>query len=533
MTDSTVEVLCYWNGIILRIEMDLRYIGNNVEIEPIDVPIHMTFVVLLNMIYDIIGVDRHYQLVLKCRHPTEMNKFQPLVVRNDRTIARMLAVPSKYGMSSVQLFIEQAPNHYHLSNEMGHSTRLSAGDIDVDDENERDEEDDRDDAINTNEIHLPNDDENCCKKENIDLMMVQQVVECESTRYVNLEVGDRSNNPEVEFEVENISPVASPHGTQVNVSNDNLEATFAPVSYHMPLTQQFSNMDEAINCVDHSQLDSSFVSEYIETLVKAEMTITVPEQFDNTDSWTVVNETYSRWTEPNAYHRFCMRHLASNFNTKFKDKTLKDLMCRAAMESKVKKIISHMDTIGRINAEARNWLEQIPLQKWALSHDGGRRYRIMTTNMFEVFNGVLKDARNLPIIALVQLTFYWVNSYFTVRREHGANRLAWIKAKVVKAGSHEVLLYDHVAGRFHVKTKHSIGSSNTKPRTYHTWIPVVSYRLDHENTSVLTLQHRHRSSTIRVDPDMGSVLTCRHGFHFMSFIEWAMLRLIGLRFLHY
>ena len=99
MTDSTVEVLCYWNGTILR------YIGNNVEIEPIDVPIYTTFVVLLNMIYDIIGVDRHYQLLLKCRHPTKMNKFQLLVVRNDWTVARMLAVPSKYEMSSVQLFI--------------------------------------------------------------------------------------------------------------------------------------------------------------------------------------------------------------------------------------------------------------------------------------------------------------------------------------------------------------------------------------------------------------------------------------------
>ena len=105
MIDSIVEVLCYWNGTILRTKMDLRYIGNNVEIELIDVSIHMTFVVLLNMIHDIIGIDRHYQLVLKCRHPTEMNKFQPLVVRNDWTVARMLAVPSKYEMSSVQLFI--------------------------------------------------------------------------------------------------------------------------------------------------------------------------------------------------------------------------------------------------------------------------------------------------------------------------------------------------------------------------------------------------------------------------------------------
>ena len=102
----------------------------------------------------------------------------------------------------------------------------------------------------------------------------------------------------------------------------------------------------------------------------------------------------------------------------------------------------------------------------------------MTTNMSKVFNSVLKGARNLPITALVQLTFYQVNNYFIVRREHGVSRLASgekftqyidakIKAKVVKASSHEVVLYDHVEGRFHVKTRHSVGSSNRKPRTYH------------------------------------------------------------------
>ena len=82
------------------------------------------------------------------------------MVGNNRTIARMLVVSSKYGMSSVQLFIEQASNYYHLSNEMGHLTRLSAGDTDVDEENEIYEEDDRNDTIDTDEIHLPNDDEN-------------------------------------------------------------------------------------------------------------------------------------------------------------------------------------------------------------------------------------------------------------------------------------------------------------------------------------------------------------------------------------
>ena len=41
MTDSTVEVLCYLNGTILWTKTNLRYIGNNVEIEPIDMSIHM------------------------------------------------------------------------------------------------------------------------------------------------------------------------------------------------------------------------------------------------------------------------------------------------------------------------------------------------------------------------------------------------------------------------------------------------------------------------------------------------------------
>ena len=101
---------------------------------------------------------------------------------------------------------------------MGHFTWLLVGDIDVDEESERDEEDDRDDVIDTDEIHLLNDDKNCGQRETIDLVIVQQVVECESTRYVNLEVGDRSNDPEVEFEVESKSPIAFPHGTRVNIS---------------------------------------------------------------------------------------------------------------------------------------------------------------------------------------------------------------------------------------------------------------------------------------------------------------------------
>ena len=92
--------------------------------------------------------------------------------------------------------------------------------------------------------------------------------------------------------------------------------------------------------------------------------------------------------------------------------------------TKQRKFNRHMAIIRRINLKAQQWLETIPLEKWALSHDRGRKYGIMITNMSEVFNTVLKGAHSLPIIALVQLTYFWLNGYFVARKEQGANKLA-------------------------------------------------------------------------------------------------------------
>ena len=79
----------------------------------------------------------------------------------------------------------------------------------------------------------------------------------------------------------------------------------------------------------------------------------------------------------------------------------------------------------------------------------------MTTNMSEVFNSILKRGRSLPLTALVQLKFSRLNSYFVARREQGVDRLAsneqftlyvdaQIQGRVVKAGSMEIVLYDHI-----------------------------------------------------------------------------------------
>ena len=40
---------------------------------------------------------------------------------------------------------------------------------------------------------------------------------------------------------------------------------------------------------------------------------------------TIMNDAHFGWFEPYAYHRVCMRHLASNFMTRFKNKILKKI----------------------------------------------------------------------------------------------------------------------------------------------------------------------------------------------------------------
>ena len=50
------------------------------------------------------------------------------------------------------------------------------------------------------------------------------------------------------------------------------------------------------------------------------------------------------------------------------------------------------------------YLMKEDLDTWSQLHDGGYRYGAMTTNVSKCFNGVLKGARGLPIIAMVEFT---------------------------------------------------------------------------------------------------------------------------------
>jgi hypothetical protein len=91
-------------------------------------------------------------------------------------------------------------------------------------------------------------------------------------------------------------------------------------------------------------------------------------------------------------------------------------LCKVKEEKKFEVRLKELEKI--LNDDAKVWLlQQWPEKsKWALAFDdGGSRYKIMTTNISEVFNFVLKGIRALPVSGIVDYTFHKCNEYFVNR----------------------------------------------------------------------------------------------------------------------
>ena len=54
----TIPMICYYNGNILRIETNVKYVGNKAIIVPLNVPIDCTFEQLGDMIYSRTTIDK-------------------------------------------------------------------------------------------------------------------------------------------------------------------------------------------------------------------------------------------------------------------------------------------------------------------------------------------------------------------------------------------------------------------------------------------------------------------------------------------
>ncbi|CAN6290558.1 unnamed protein product [Urochloa humidicola] len=222
---------------------------------------------------------------------------------------------------------------------------------------------------------------------------------------------------------------------------------------------------------------------------------------------------------PDLQSRWCMRHMGANFYTKFKSKKLMDMFKKLCCQNQVGKFNALWEELDKLTSahvlemskkpltednnpstpglpplgdgldepgvrrrRGRNikcfshWIEAEPKEKWALLYDTyGARWGIMTSNLAEVYNWVIRGLRGLPLVAIVEGMLNGVVQYYRKRRLAAVAHCATVQTpyckkmyenlekSVGKAAHHIVVPFGNVDNRFQVtcRAKGGLGRETT------------------------------------------------------------------------
>uniref|UniRef100_A0A1S3X3S2 Protein FAR1-RELATED SEQUENCE 4-like n=1 Tax=Nicotiana tabacum TaxID=4097 RepID=A0A1S3X3S2_TOBAC len=104
---------------------------------------------------------------------------------------------------------------------------------------------------------------------------------------------------------------------------------------------------------------------------------------------------------PESHHGICIYHLEHNLKRrKVKSKVIK-LFQSAARVYRRKEFDLYMSDIAKVDKKTYDYLMEEPPERWARSCSPQRRYDMLITNIVESMNSVLLEARELPILRMM------------------------------------------------------------------------------------------------------------------------------------
>lgn len=130
--------------------------------------------------------------------------------------------------------------------------------------------------------------------------------------------------------------------------------------------------------------------------------------------WTFISDRQKGLVEtfqellPTADHRYCLRHMYSNFKLQFPGTLMKELFWRAASTYNVNAFHYWMKKIEEADPKltpnqktAADWLRKTDARLWARSHfSTNSKCDVVVNNFTESFNSYILQARDLPIISM-------------------------------------------------------------------------------------------------------------------------------------
>ena len=107
---------------------------------------------------------------------------------------------------------------------------------------------------------------------------------------------------------------------------------------------------------------------------------------------------------PGVEHRHCVRHLHNNFKKVHPGETLKCMFWACARFSYVNKFEAEIDVLRQYDEKAHNWLvDNTSPYHWSRSHFiTTAKCDILLNNLCESFNSVILDAREKPILGMLE-----------------------------------------------------------------------------------------------------------------------------------
>ncbi|XP_019097384.1 PREDICTED: uncharacterized protein LOC109131166 [Camelina sativa] len=130
-----------------------------------------------------------------------------------------------------------------------------------------------------------------------------------------------------------------------------------------------------------------------------------------------------------AHHSACTVHLWRNVRHLYKPQLLAGLMSSAARAFVIEDFNKKFLEIQRVNPGCAAYLVDIGFTHWTRVHSQGKRYNIMDSNIAESWNQVLKEAREYPLICMLEYIRTTVMEWFAIRRARSARSASVIASK--------------------------------------------------------------------------------------------------------
>ncbi|XP_022856746.1 uncharacterized protein LOC111377846 [Olea europaea var. sylvestris] len=119
---------------------------------------------------------------------------------------------------------------------------------------------------------------------------------------------------------------------------------------------------------------------------------------------------------PLSHHGACIWHIEKNLIARYSSSNVIFLFKRAALAYRVSEFDQFMTQIRTIRPSMASYLERAGISTLSRAHCVGNRYNVMTNNIAESLNSVLRQQRSFPITSLIENITSLMQRWFYKRK---------------------------------------------------------------------------------------------------------------------